>query len=192
MGFVDVYGYLWVSMGLYTCLWVSMSSYRCFWILWCIWVFMGVMGVYRCLWRLMDFRVSMGMGIYLNIKNITYFSHSRAPEDLKTPKNVWNHKCVIKKNVCTTGERDFIDSSIKSLFPPWCIIHYNYINKLEVVVKKIAANGLRKKGSQNIVFRRRNARKSERLYPPPPSPRPHGIRTNDRRKRGQMVASLKN
>ena len=112
----------------------------------------------------------MGMGIYLNIKNIAYFSHSRAPEDLKTPKNVWNHKCVIKKNVCTTGERDFIDSSIKSLFPPWCIIHYNYINKLEVVFKKIAANGLRKKGSQNIVFRRRNARKSERLYPPPPFP----------------------
>ena len=48
-GFLGVYGYLWVSMGLNRCLWVSMSTYRCFWVFGCLWV------------------------LYLNIKNIDNF-----------------------------------------------------------------------------------------------------------------------
>ena len=44
-------------MGNYGCLWVSMEVY-------------GFPGVYGYLWVA---RVSMGMGIYLNIENIAYF-----------------------------------------------------------------------------------------------------------------------
>ena len=54
-------------MGVYGYLWVYMSSYRCFWVFGCIWVFMSVYGY---LWVA---RVSMGIGIYLNIENIAYF-----------------------------------------------------------------------------------------------------------------------
>ena len=73
-------------MGFYGCLWVSMSAYRFLWMFMktygYLWVFMGVMGVYVSLW------VSMGI-IFKHIK-YSIFSHSRTPEDLKTPENVLN------------------------------------------------------------------------------------------------------
>ena len=54
------------------------------------------------------------MGIIFKHKKYCLFSHSRIPEYLKTPTNVWNRTCVIKISVCTTGERDFIDSCVFS------------------------------------------------------------------------------
>ena len=82
MGFLGVYGYLWVSMGLYTCLWMSMSSYMFLDVYGYLWVSMevyGFPGVYGHLWVA---RVSMGIGIYLNIKNIPYFL-------IQEPQKIW-------------------------------------------------------------------------------------------------------
>ena len=130
--FMGVYGYLWVSMSTHRCLWISgrlwvfMGIYGCLWFYGCLWVFMGVwvfMGLYGCLWvfistyrcrgflwLFIDFWVSIG--IIFKHNKYCLFTHSRTPEDLRTPENVWNHTCVMKNSVCTTGKRDFIDSCV--------------------------------------------------------------------------------
>ena len=49
------------------------------------------------------------MGIIFKHLKYCTFSHSRTPEDLRTPENVRNHMCYKKYR-----EKDFIDSCVFS------------------------------------------------------------------------------
>ena len=79
---------------------LGLFSARIFW-------FLGIYGYLWVAW------VSIGI-IFKHWKYFLFY-HSRTPEDLKISKNVWNHSCVMKNSVCTTEERDFIDSCIFSI-----------------------------------------------------------------------------
>ena len=138
-GLLDVYGYLWVSqvsLGIYGYLWVPMHTYMSFWLsvdvygflcvcmgicgcLWvsgCLWVFMDD---YGCLWVPMGVYRFLGVyGYYIwKLKMLSIFSFKnprRFENSIKCLKSHMWYKKKKKKNVCTTGERDFIDSCVFS------------------------------------------------------------------------------
>ena len=72
MGIYEFYG----CLGSYGCPWVYIGFYGCLWV---VIGFFGFLDVYAYLWVA---RVAMGMGIYLNVKNIAYFL-------IQEPQKIW-------------------------------------------------------------------------------------------------------
>ena len=110
-GLLWVFMGFWISMGIYRCPWVYIGVYGCLWVPICVFRFLGVCGglwVSGYLWVL---RGGMNLyGYYIwTLKILPIFS-------FKNPRRFENSKKRLKSHI-TTGERDFIDSSVKSFFP---------------------------------------------------------------------------
>ena len=113
---MGVYECLWVFMsvmGVYQCLWISMDVYGY------LWVPMGAMGIHGCLRCLWISQVPMSIYwchgclwvLYLKILPIFSFKN---PRRFETPQKTSEITHVMGNSVCTTGERDFIDSCVFS------------------------------------------------------------------------------